>query len=95
MVCHEHFQLYDSDVNIFGFLHRYTTVQKTLIKETALFLSEGDDENELSFGLVTTDLTQIKPNYEAMIKGGTLRLNDDGYAQSKQISLTFIAQSSW
>lgn len=54
------------------------------MKETALFLSEGDDENELSFGLVTTDLTQIKPNYEAMIKGGTLRLNDDGYAQSKQ-----------
>lgn len=33
------------------------------------------------FGLVVNDLTQIKPNYEAMVKGGTLRITDEGYAQ--------------
>lgn len=35
------------------------------------------------FGLVIKDLSQIKPNYDAMIKGGLLRLTDDGYTQGK------------
>lgn len=36
------------------------------------------------FGLVVNDLTQIKPNYEAMVKGGTLRITDEGYAQGNE-----------
>lgn len=60
------------------------------MKETTLFTHDGDDESPQSFALATTDLTQIKPNYEAMIKGGTLRLNDDGYAQSKRHSIPQI-----
>lgn len=35
------------------------------------------------YGLIINDLTQIKPNYEAMVKGGTLRITDEGYAQGK------------
>lgn len=38
------------------------------------------------FGLHSLDLTQIKPNYEAMVKGGTLRISDDGYTQGKQLT---------
>lgn len=33
------------------------------------------------YGLTINDLTQIKPNYEAMVKGGTLKITDEGYAQ--------------
>lgn len=37
------------------------------------------------YGLISLDLTQIKPNYDAMVKGGTLRISDDGYAQGENI----------
>lgn len=59
------------------------TVQRTLQKETSTFAPESNEENPQSFGLFDKDLTQIKPNYEAMVKGGSLRITDDGYAQSK------------
>lgn len=59
---------------------RYVTVQKTLLKDNAVFTFEDGSDSQM-FGLVTNDLTQIKPNYEAMIKGGTLRITDEGYAQ--------------
>lgn len=61
-------------------LFRYSTVQKTLLKDNAVFTFEDGLESQM-FGLVTNDLTQIKPNYEAMVKGGTLRITDEGYAQ--------------
>lgn len=61
--------------------HRYSTVQKTLLKDNAVFTFEDGLESQQMFGLVTNDLTQIKPNYEAMVKGGTLRITDEGYAQ--------------
>lgn len=56
-------------------------MQKTLSKDNAVFMFE--DDTQQVFGLVTNDLTQIKPNYEAMVKGGTLRITDEGYAQGK------------
>lgn len=39
-----------------------------------------------------SDLTQIRPNYDAMVKGGTLRITDDGYAQGMVIYFKFISQ---
>ncbi|XP_031619371.1 set1/Ash2 histone methyltransferase complex subunit ASH2 isoform X1 [Contarinia nasturtii] len=60
----------------------YSTVQKTLLKENAVFIFEDGLDGQQMFGLVTKDLTQIKPNYEAMVKGGTLRITDEGYAQA-------------
>lgn len=66
---------------IYFLLNRYSTVQKTLLKDNAVFTFEDGSDNEQMFGLVTNDLTQIRPNYEAMVKGGTLRITDEGYAQ--------------
>lgn len=63
--------------------HRYSTVQKTLLKDNQVFTFEDGSDNQQMFGLVTNDLTQIRPNYEAMVKGGTLRITDEGYAQGK------------
>lgn len=63
---------------------RYSTVQKTLLKDNAVFTFEDGLDSQQMFGLVTNDLTQIKPNYEAMVKGGTLRITDEGYAQGIQ-----------
>lgn len=60
----------------------YSTVQKTLLKDNAVFTFEDGSDNQQMFGLVTNDLTQIKPNYEAMVKGGTLRVTDEGYTQA-------------
>lgn len=59
---------------------RHSTVQKTLLKETTSFSAE-EKEDQQFFGLISIDLTQIRPNYEAMVKGGALRITDDGYAQ--------------
>lgn len=42
------------------------------------------DENALDgpvYGLVSSDLITIKPNYEAIIKGGTLKVTDIGVQQ--------------
>lgn len=63
-------------------IRRYTTVQRTLTKENTVFTCEDTVEQQI-FGLASTDLAQIKPNYEAMVRGGTLRITDDGYAQGK------------
>lgn len=46
-----------------------------------MFIFEDSLDGQQMFGLATNDLMQIKPNYEAMVKGGTLRINDEGYAQ--------------
>lgn len=46
-----------------------------------VFAFEENEEKGQSFGLISMDFTQIKPNYEAMVKGGTLRITDDGYTQ--------------
>lgn len=35
------------------------------------------------YGLIDTDLTRIKPNYDAMIKGGTLKVTEMGIQHGK------------
>lgn len=69
-------------------------MQKTLLKDNAVFTFEDGVESQQMFGLVTNDLTQIKPNYEAMVKGGTLRITDEGYAQGKVNNKTVILHSN-
>lgn len=60
----------------------YSTVQRALVKDIgALFTFEETLENGQTFGLVSTNLTHIKPNYDAMIKGGSLKITDEGITQ--------------
>ncbi|XP_063912714.1 set1/Ash2 histone methyltransferase complex subunit ASH2 isoform X2 [Zophobas morio] len=57
----------------------HATVHKALIKDIhVLFVFEENPINGQMYGLVNTDLTHIRPNYEAMIKGGTLKVTDMG-----------------
>ncbi|XP_077288858.1 set1/Ash2 histone methyltransferase complex subunit ash2 isoform X2 [Arctopsyche grandis] len=47
----------------------YATVQRALIKDIhSLFTYEETEEGGQMFGLVSSDITNIRPNYEAMIK---------------------------
>lgn len=63
----------------------HATVYKALQKDIhTLFISEENPIEGQMFGLFCSDLTQIKPNYEAMIKGGTLRITDMGIQHGKQ-----------
>lgn len=52
-----------------------------------MFSYEETADKGQMYGLIILDLTQIKPNYDAMVKGGTLRISDDGYAQGKNITV--------
>ncbi|XP_066141049.1 set1/Ash2 histone methyltransferase complex subunit ASH2 isoform X1 [Euwallacea fornicatus] len=56
----------------------HSTVTKALIKDIhILFVFEDKGEGQL-YGLINTDLNNIKPNYEAMIKSGTLKVTEMG-----------------
>lgn len=62
----------------------YATVQRALIKDIqVLFTYEEDASHGPMFGLYNLELTAIKPNYEAMIKQGQLKVTDMGIATSK------------
>lgn len=64
----------------------HATVHKALVKDIhVLFVFEDDPINGQMYGLMNTDLTQIKPNYEAMIKGGTLKVTDMGIQHGKPL----------
>ncbi|VEN39220.1 unnamed protein product [Callosobruchus maculatus] len=57
----------------------HVTVTKALIKDIhILFVFEDHPTDGHMYGLINSDLTHIKPNYEAMIKGGTLKVTDMG-----------------
>ena len=72
----------------------YTTVQRSLLKDVQItFTYEDHPEQGAMFGLVATDLTQIKPSYETMGKLGALRLTEDGYAQGELKCYRF--SSNW
>lgn len=59
----------------------YATVQRALIKDIqVLFVYEEDSSHGPMFGLYNVELTTIKPNYEAMIKQGQLKVTDMGIA---------------
>ena len=63
----------------------HATVHKALIKDIhVLFVFEENPIYGQMYGLVNTDLTHIRPNYEAMIKGGTLKVTDMGIQHGKE-----------
>jgi len=53
-------------------------VTRTLQKEIGLLFTveDTDDAGSPYFGLLALDLTQIRPNYEAMIRAGHLKLSE-------------------
>ncbi|XP_073990038.1 set1/Ash2 histone methyltransferase complex subunit ash2 isoform X2 [Rhodnius prolixus] len=57
----------------------YSSVLRALVKETNVLFSYEDstDEGPL-YSLIQQDLTKIKPNYEAMIKQGQIKMTDMG-----------------
>ncbi|XP_017774283.1 PREDICTED: set1/Ash2 histone methyltransferase complex subunit ASH2 isoform X1 [Nicrophorus vespilloides] len=55
-----------------------STVQRALLKDLNILFCTEESADGQFYGLINTDLNQIKPNYEAMIKGGTLRVTDMG-----------------
>lgn len=62
----------------------HITVTKALIKDIhLLFIFEDNPIEGHVYGLINSDLTQIKPNYEAMIKGGMLKVTDMGIQHGK------------
>ncbi|XP_069680550.1 set1/Ash2 histone methyltransferase complex subunit ASH2 [Periplaneta americana] len=59
----------------------HSTIHRALTKDVGtLFACEetAGDGNQPLFGLLAPELTQIKPNYEAMIRGGHLKVTDMG-----------------
>lgn len=69
----------------------YATVQRALIKEThVLFTNDENPIDGAMFGLISRDLTHVKPNYEAMIKGGLLKVTDMGITHGKFQDWTFL-----
>jgi len=44
---------------------------------------KADEPGHPYFGLISLDLTSIKPNYEVMIKTGHLKIAEPGAQQSK------------
>lgn len=54
-------------------------IHKALLKDvgTLFTMDENNTDGQL-FGLSTPDLVLIKPNYEAMIKGGQLKITEMG-----------------
>ena len=58
-------------------------IHRALIKESGtLFDCEGVGTDAETFGL-KQPITDIKPNYEAMIKSGALKVTDVGVQQGK------------
>lgn len=61
----------------------HLTVQKTLMKEIhILFVFEENSEGHM-YGLIDTCLNNIRPNYDAMIKGGLLKVTELGVQHGK------------
>ncbi|CAG7727789.1 unnamed protein product, partial [Allacma fusca] len=68
----------------------HATVSKALQKEAGtIFTFEEalNDPDSPHFGLLSADLTQIRPNYDAMIKGGHLKVTELGVHQSKRFEV--------
>lgn len=67
----------------------HATVHRALIKDIhVLFVFEDHPTDGQMYGLINTDLTHIKPNYDAMIKGGMLRVTDMGVQHGELASST-------
>ncbi|XP_014475699.1 PREDICTED: set1/Ash2 histone methyltransferase complex subunit ASH2 [Dinoponera quadriceps] len=57
----------------------HATIHRALLKDvgTLFTMDENSSEGQV-FGLVSPEFTSIKPNYEAMIKGGQLKVTEMG-----------------
>ncbi|XP_033298538.1 set1/Ash2 histone methyltransferase complex subunit ASH2 isoform X1 [Bombus bifarius] len=57
----------------------HATIHRALLKDvgTLFTIDENSSDGQL-FGLICSDLQMIKPNYEAMIKGGHLKVTEMG-----------------
>lgn len=53
------------------------------MKETDILFGVVNDENGAQSYKLLFDISQIKPNYEAMIKGGHLKVTETGIQPSK------------
>lgn len=61
----------------------HTTIHRALLKDSGtLFDCEGNATDKETFGL-KQPITEIKPNYEAMIKSGALKMTDVGVQQAR------------
>ncbi|PSN44435.1 Set1/Ash2 histone methyltransferase complex subunit ASH2 [Blattella germanica] len=56
----------------------HSTIHRALSKDVGTLFVCEDGSGDNLFGLVAPDLTHIKPNYEAMIRGGHLKVTDMG-----------------
>lgn len=64
------------------------------MKETEiLFGVENDDNGSQSYKLLF-DISQIKPNYEAMIKGGHLKVTETGSIQPGMFNINIFYKST-
>lgn len=62
----------------------HVTVAKALIKDIhILFIFEDHVIEGHMYGLLNQDLTQIRPNYDSMIKSGMLKVTDMGIQHGK------------
>lgn len=68
-------------------------VLRTLTKDVNLF-QVNSDSSEALFGLLNSDVTQVKPNYEMMLKGGHLKMTDVGIQPGK-VQLIVAIRISW
>ncbi|XP_055381208.1 set1/Ash2 histone methyltransferase complex subunit ASH2 isoform X2 [Condylostylus longicornis] len=59
----------------------YATVQRALLKEVNTTFTYEETITDMKYGLCV-DLSQIKPNYDLMLKIGTLKITDDGHTQA-------------
>lgn len=59
---------------------------RTLTKDSTYFRVNADGTETL-FGLSNADTTQVKPNYEAMLKGGHLKMTEMGVQPGKRMLL--------
>lgn len=56
---------------------------------TLFTIEESNSDGQL-FGLICSDLQMIKPNYEAMIKGGHLKVTEMGVQHVGKLSYYLI-----
>ncbi|XKL67448.1 hypothetical protein PGB90_002939 [Kerria lacca] len=56
----------------------HSTVLRTLTKDSGTYFAMSTNSSETTFGLLNSDITQVKPNYEAMLKGGHLKMTEMG-----------------
>lgn len=57
-------------------------ITRSLVKETDILFSVQNDDNGSQSYKLLFNISQIKPNYEAMIKGGHLKVTETGIQPS-------------